>query len=341
LGSILDLLPCEGALFTGRAGALPLRSGGVLLVTPGFDRVVTSADEPADNAILAPDESLPVRRPGYLNTSPLVPRSSEWPSAGEGTIRSTFQALWKKRDKPDVYIRQDPYTGAMIRVAQALRNQLGAVALSYVIEVGETHDAEVAYQLLKAVQGMADAATMFDVPFLAGDLREDASIGLWPALTVFAHSDKPSNAAPQGAVVTLLGRMTDDLSGSLFVDGAEGFPPPIDLVIEGRVQEIARAFGGGMPLGRGGLLLTLARCCARAGLGAHLTLPDAWRSLTLPAMLFGEAQSRFLLFLPHDRVTELQAMAELLSIPVAVLGKTGGPTLTLDGIIDLEVRELK
>jgi phosphoribosylformylglycinamidine synthase subunit PurL len=346
LDSILDLLPHEGALFTGRSGALQLPDGRFLLVTPSSAELVEAAIEPPDNAIPAPDESLKVRRPRYMNAYPLaVPLPPRWERLGEGTLQAAFQTLWPRRDEPDQYVHQDPYTGGMIRVAQALRAELGAVALSYRLTVGNPTDPEIAYQLLKVLQGMADAASMFRLPFLAGELGIVPELGLWPLLEVFGHSGKPSPSRShcdgRGTVVALIGRMTNDLSGSLYLDSSETFPPPIDLVVEGRVLEVAGCFGGGMPLGRGGLLLTLARCCARARLGARVTLPEAWRSLTPAAVMFGEAQSRFLVFVPPSRMPELRAAAEPLGVPVEPLGELGGTELSLDGIINLDVRELQ
>ncbi|HVA26365.1 MAG TPA: AIR synthase-related protein, partial [Chloroflexota bacterium] len=216
-----------------------------------------------------------------------------------------------------------------------------AVALSYRLTVGEPSDPEVAYQLRTAVQGMADAATMFSLPVLAGELKTDPEIGLAPCLQVFAHPSGDSPDPRTGETVALVGRMTDDLSGSLYLGRSDTFPPPIDLIVEGRMLEIFRSFGVGVPLGRGGLLLTLARCCARAGLGVRVTLPEAWSSLTPAAILFGEAQSRFLLFLPPSRLPELQDMATPLAVRVEPLGELDGTELSLDGIINLDVRELQ
>jgi len=75
-------------------------------------------------------------------------------------------------------------------------------------------------------------------------------------------------------------------------------------------------------------------------LGIRVTLPEAWRSLSLAAVLFGEAQSRFLVFLPPNRISELLELAEPLAVPVETLGELSGPDLALDGIINLDVREL-
>ncbi|HEX6513508.1 MAG TPA: AIR synthase related protein [Chloroflexota bacterium] len=348
MGSILDALPREGALFAGGTGALRLPSGGFLLVKPGSaTRLATEPPEPSDNPIPAPDEDVPVHRPAYLDEAPLVPLPPQWDRLGEGT----FQRLWARRDQPDDYVRQDPYTGGAIRVAQAARAVVAAggepVALSYRLTFGDPRDPEAAYQLKQAVRGMADAAQMLGLPVLAGELRTDPATGLHPSVDVFAHTatgdmgrDRFQLALEPSRRIVLLGRMTNDLSGSLYLEQEEGFPPPIDLIVEGRVLELAREFGGGSPLARGGLLLTLARCCARAGVGARLSLPSAWANLAPAAVLFGEAQSRFLLSLPADALPRLREAAAELAVPAEPLGEAGGAELIVDGTIKLDVREL-
>ena len=349
MGSILDVLPREGALFAGRTGALPLPDGRVLLVSPGSAHVASAADEPRDNAIPAPDDSAPVRRPAYLDARPLFA-----PRPEEADPVETFQRLWPRRDESDDYVRQDPYTGGMIRVAQAARAGVAGgekpVALSFRLAVPlsprwDSLGEGPAYQLRQIVRGMADAATMLGLPVLAGQLHAGRL-----DLEAFAHTADaasfsstawPAPAPRTGDVAALVGRMADDVSGSLYLDAADSFPPAIDLVVEGRVLEIVQALGGGAPLGRGGLLLTLARCCAQARLGARLTLPRAWLSLSRAAVLFGEAQSRFLVFLPPSRIQELLDKAGSLAVPVEPLGELGGADLSLDGIINLDVRELQ
>jgi hypothetical protein len=340
LGSILDLLPREGAVFAGRTGAVPLPGGRFLLVEPGAARIVDAVAEPVDNQVPAPGADLRVRRPGYMSAyadilaPPAVPKDRS-PSAA-------FKRIWPRRDEPDRYVRNDPYTGGLIRVCQAVRRLVPAepLALSCHLQFGDPEDPEVAYQLEKAVQGIADAARMFRLPVVAGELTTGRGVGLHPCVAVHAHtSEQPAPAEP-GPAIAVVGRMTNDLSGSLLLGDVEGFPPPIDLVAESRALEVVRAIGGGLPIERGGLLIALARCCAQAQLGARLTLPPAWRDLSPEVVLFGEAQSRFLVALPEHRMPELRALAEPLNVPVEPIGAFGGAKLTVDGLIELDLADL-
>lgn len=344
MGSILDVLPREGALFAGLTGAIRLPDGRVLEVSPGSARLAPAAKEPPHNALPGPDDHVAVRRPAYLDAHPLF---TARPAAADPAV--AFSRLWPRRADSDDYVHRDPYTGSLIRVAQAVRAAVGQddapLALSFRLAAPPQTDPEAAYQLRQAVQGMADAARMLRLPVLAGDLREGPI-----SLEVFAHSAAPATFSSRDQVATrlragdlaaLVGRMTDDLGGSLYLAGEPGFPPPIDLIAESRVLEIVQAAGGGTPLGRGGLLLTLARCCAQARLGVRMTLPEGWRSLSPAAVCFGEAQSRFLVFLTSGRMPELLDLAEQLGVPIEPLGTLGGTDLSLDRVINLDVTELQ
>ncbi len=341
MGSILDALPHDGALFAGRTGAVPLPDGRCLLVTPESASVVDAAVEPPDNAIPAPDEALPTRRPAYLDAYPLF----GGPDLEGGC---SFADLWPRRDEPDGYVRRDPYTGGAIRVAQAFRAAasmgLAPAALSYQLRFGDPADPQAAYQLKAAIQGMADAAGMLQAPFVAGSLDLDPARGLDPDLEVRAWAPSPAASGEgwgEGTQVLVIGRMTNDLSGSLCLGDQPGFPPAIDLVAEGRVLEVVRAIGGGVPLARGGLLLALAQCCGRVQLGVRVSPPAAWQDLSTAAVYFGEAQSRFLVFLPPARVSALRELAGPLGVPVEELGTLGGRQLHIEGLINLKVEELR
>jgi len=338
LGSVLDVLPRDGALFVGRTGAVPLPDGRVLVVSPTEAHIVLAVEEPPDNAIPAPADGLRVQRPAWM---PFGISAAPVPEDAQ----QAFRRIWARRHEQDAYIGQEPYTGGLIRAAQALRQasarQEQPAALAFRLQTPDPGDPKAAYLLVKALEGLADAARMFRLPLVAGELTTAA---VDPELEVAAYTadaQRYSSAAEaepamlnKGEDVYLLGRTTADLSGSLYAGGQACFPPPIDLVVESRVQEIAAEIGHAMPLGRGGLLITLARCCVRAGTGARLAIP------TEPGWLFGEAQSRMLFFLPRERSDRLLALAAQLDIPIERLGTLGGVELIVEGAINLDVREL-
>jgi phosphoribosylformylglycinamidine synthase len=115
----------------------------------------------------------------------------------------------------------------------------------------------------------------------------------------------------------------------------------LDLVAEQRVLDFMRdtkaVLSAATPLARGGLLITLARCCARSGIGAEVWWPDDWRELAKVAGMFGEAQSRFLVALPQERWLAVVERARPLEVPMQELGAAGGVNLTIEGAFNLDL----
>jgi len=372
LASILDPLWApndQQVLFHGRVGALRLADGRSLVVEGAASRIDDSPAEPPDNSVAAPDRSLPVRRPAYLNAVPLF--APHVPDAEAGSWDDIAPELWASRLEPDSFVRQDPYTGGLLRVCQALRwaavADLDPLAVSFSLSYGDGGSPEAQYQLTRCVQGAADALAMAGLAAVSGEI-ECAEAGADPNLRIWLHGAAGSVSsageigsrreaqgarswfADSGSAIVHLGRATSDLSGSLYLERRgvqETLPPPIDLIAEGRVLEVVReARGLGLlqslrPVGRGGLLITLALCCAQLGLGAETAVPEAWSSIDPAAVLFGEAQSRFLVSVAPDDVPRLQQIAGAIGVPALTLGTTGGADLTVGSLIHIAGRVLK
>jgi phosphoribosylformylglycinamidine synthase len=278
-----------------------------------------------------PDESIPDRRPAYLNQAPLFGGPPAPPFSED-----LFWQLWARRDEPDRWITQEPYTAGLIRVAESLRRTRQPPALMARLSFPDVHaDPEAAYLLKRFVQGLADAAQMFGVSFDSVELVEGP-----PAGSVSGGGDVDITMTMRpGHVLAVIGRMTSDVSGSLAIGDTPSLPPPIDLIAELRAQEVAARSEQAIGVGRGGLLITLARCCTR-GLGARMVLPDSWQALPPVAALLGEAQSRFLAAVRPAEVPAMQAAAAALDVPFELIGTAGGDRLTVDGLIDIDLKEL-
>ena len=111
-----------------------------------------------------------------------------------------------------------------------------------------------------------------------------------------------------------------------------GPPPPVDLAAERRNGDLVRALIQERivrvchDVADGGLLVAVAEMALAGRIGAEVALPaDADPA----AWLFGEDQARYVLALADPQPVLRRAGAA--GVPAAVIGRTGGTTLTVRG----------
>lgn len=251
----------------------------------------------------------------------------------------------------------DPRTGAQIAVAEACRNLacVGAepLALTDGLNFGDPETETVQYQLTESVEGLRDAAQAFGIPVVSGNAslyNESAGQAIYPtpiigALGLLEDVSKHATVSfkKEADVIVLLGRRepwdsTESLAGSefnaVFHDDASG-TTKLDMDLERKVQKLClNAIRTGLissahDCSDGGLAVALAESAITGKTGATIShaLPERW-----DAALFGEGQSRIVVSLSTDRLTELQAMADELEVPMCEFGTVGGNTLTFSDI---------
>ena len=59
------------------------------------------------------------------------------------------------------------------------------------------------------------------------------------------------------------------------------------------------------------------------------------------AALFGETESRIIVSLPEDRLTQLEKICSDEGTPYAVLGRVGGSRLTFESSLDLDLSDIE
>ena len=255
----------------------------------------------------------------------------------------------------------DPRAGGAIAVAEAARNVVATgatpVAVTDCLNFGNPEKPEVAYQLEQAIIGLSEACRALGTPVVsgnaslynespAGQVLPTPAIGM---LGVFEDVERRLTIALHpGDRVLLLGATLAQDAATLA--GAEYFVqrhgrlagrPTIDLDLEVRVQRLVLdandrgLLSAAHDCSDGGLAVALAECCiaGRTGLdGGGLDL-----GTRLDAALFGEAQSRFLVAVPHAQAAaELLALAEAAAVPAVALGVAGGDRIRL-GPLDVSL----
>ena len=282
-------------------------------------------------------------------------------------IKGTRKGIALCTDGNGRYCYLDPYRGGVIAVAEACRNLSCAgaepIALTDCLNFGNPERPEIYYQLEWCVRGMAEACRVLGVPVVSGNVslyNETQGQAIYPTPVVGAlglledvelHST-PGFKGP-GDLVALLGvdevrGRAPELGGSEYLELVHGMVagrPSIDLQLEKRVQQLCRrAIQEGVVTAThdcsdGGLAVALMEACIAGGVGfqGNFRVRGRW-----DAALFGEAQSRIIVSLPPEGLSDLATLASGFDVPLTRLGTVlAVPRFAIDGLIDLPLEVLE
>jgi phosphoribosylformylglycinamidine synthase len=286
--------------------------------------------------------------------------------AGVVRVKGTRKALAMSLDGNGRYCWLDPFEGARLAVAEAARNVACAgatpIGATNCLNFGNPERPEIMGQLVRAIEGIADACGALAVPITGGNVslyNETDGRGIFPTpilgvvgLIEEAERTLLSWFAAEGDFVYLLGATREDLGGSEFLETVHGKvagrPPRLDLDAEKRLQALL-AEGAARDILRsahdpsdGGVAVALAECCFRQGEpgpGGRFDLPAGLRP---DVLLFSETPSRAVVTTTDElRIAEL---ARRHGVPWARLGMVGGDRLVLAAggqtLVDLPVSAL-
>ena len=275
-------------------------------------------------------------------------------------IKGTSRGIAVATDGNGRYCYLDPFVGGLIAVAEACRNVActGAepIALTDCLNFGDPERPEVYFQLEEAIKGIAQASRALEAPVISGNVslyNETHGESVYPTPVIGAlglledvgrHATISFKRADE--VVVLLGdsQVLGDaaaLSGSEYLDVVHDLVagrPAIDLDLESLVQKGCRRLieegvvSSAHDCSDGGLAVTLAECAIAGGLGfqGEFAVEGRW-----DAALFGEQQSRIVVSVDPGRLAELDRTCADLGLPWAVLGRTGGDSITIGPLIDV------
>ena len=260
------------------------------------------------------------------------------------------------------FVALDPYAGAQLALAEAYRNVAtsGAVPLAVTncLNFGSPEDPHVMWQFQEAVRGLADGCEQLGIPVTGGNVSFYNQTGEWailptPVVGVLGVIDDVARRVPPGLsrdgdTVVLLGQTTDELGGSEWAHVVHGHlgghPPTVDLAAEQRLARLLAAVAadglltGSHDLSDGGLAQALVESCLVGGRGAVVDLAP---SLDPFVTLFSESAGRVLVTVAPDRAGELASRAAAARVPTRTLGVTGGAALSVAGIPELPLTELR
>lgn len=233
-------------------------------------------------------------------------------------VEGTDKAIASTIDGEGRYVFNNPYEGGKIVVAEAYRNliSVGAtpLAMTDCLNYGSPEKKEIYQQLADSTKGMAEACEVLSTPVVSGNVslyNETRETSIFPTPVVgmvgliddisYLNHFNPS----VGDTLYVVGDTNDDFGGSqiekLLYGQVNHEFESIDLSQEVRKGEsIKQAIREGVAshvqtVGKGGLLLTLARISAHYQLGLQAKL-----SVT-NAQLFSETQGRYIVIVKNGQ----------------------------------------
>ena len=280
-------------------------------------------------------------------------------------IKGTLGGIALATDGNGRYCYLNPNAGGSIAVAEACRNLVctGAepVALTDCLNFANPERAEIYYQLEECVKGIASASKALSAPVVSGNVslyNEARGEGIYPTPVIGAmgliedvtHVPEVGFKGP-GDLVILLGVSevrgdASTLSGSEYLELVHGLVagmPTIDLELETAVQQVCRELiragvvKSAHDCSDGGLAVALAECCINGGIGIQgdPTVTGRW-----DAALFGEHQSRIIVSVAPTRIDDLKSACHAAGVPWTSLGRTGGDSMRVGGLIDIALAEI-
>jgi phosphoribosylformylglycinamidine synthase subunit PurL len=239
----------------------------------------------------------------------------------------------------------DPYAGTVEAVLECAQNLacVGAepLGLTNCLNFGNPEKPAPAWQLDRAVSGLADACEALGVPVVGGNVslyNEGPEGPIYPTPVVGMVGELPDPActcgsafARDGDTIALLGPFAPALAGSelakLRGELDMGLPQPDVVAVAAACATVRDAVRNGKvasahDVSDGGLACALAESAIAARLGCRVDLsPLLGRGLSPEEALFGEGSGGFVL---SGNRGSLEALGAL------VIGEVGGKTVEVD-----------
>ncbi|MCF8244401.1 MAG: phosphoribosylformylglycinamidine synthase subunit PurL [Saprospiraceae bacterium] len=270
-------------------------------------------------------------------------------------IKGSKKSLVVTVDCNPAYVQADPYTGAMIAVAEAARNITCTggvpVAITNCLNFGNPYNPEVYYQFVHAIKGMGEACRKFNTPVTGGNVSfynqsevdgKTAPVFPTPTIGMLGILEDPLhqttlNFKEEGDVIYMLGNIMNDLGSSEYlrnVLGVKNSPAPyFDLHEEFELQQLIRNLilknwlNSAHDVSDGGLFTNLMESAITSGLGFNIETVETFRK---DCFLFGESQSRVVISLPADKEDELQNFLINNNLSFTKLGEVFGTEVVID-----------
>ncbi|CEF19249.1 Phosphoribosylformylglycinamidine synthase 2 [Staphylococcus xylosus] len=238
-------------------------------------------------------------------------------------VEGTNKAIASTIDGEARYVFNNPYEGGKMVVAEAYRNliSVGAtpLAMTDCLNYGSPEKKEIYQQLADSTKGMSEACEVLNTPVVSGNVslyNETRETSIFPTPVVgmvglIEDIDYLNDFQPSaGDTLYVVGDTKDDFGGSqvekLLYKKVNHEFEAIDLSNEVQKGEsIKQVIRNGVAshvqtVGKGGLLLTLARMSTHYQLGLNVQLN------VTNAQLFSETQGRYIVAVKEGQTLEIE-----------------------------------
>jgi phosphoribosylformylglycinamidine synthase subunit PurL len=247
----------------------------------------------------------------------------------------------------------DPYRGAIEAVLECAQNLacVGAepLGLTNCLNFGNPEKPGVAWQLDRAVQGLADVCTELGIPVVGGNvsLYNETDAGpIYPTPVIGLVGELPDPeraggiALRDGDAIALAGPFAPSLAGSELAKlrgelgaGLPGVEVAEQATALGFVRDAVRSgeVTAAHDVSEGGVACALAEMAIAGGIGASCDLDGLVeaRGSSGETAAFGEGPGGFLLAAPPAVIERLAAAAEGAGVDLWPIGPAGGDTVAL------------
>jgi phosphoribosylformylglycinamidine synthase len=293
--------------------------------------------------------------------------STKFPSdAGIVELGTNNKALLATVDSNPAYFSSDPYNGARISVAEAMRNIVCGggtpLAITDCLNFGNPYD-QVAYaDFVDAVKGLADACKFFDMPVVSGNVSfynqrsvDGHIIPVVPTpvigvLGIIKDVEKHTTLSfkHKGDMIFLVGRSRNDINGSEYLRAVHGIekslPPYFNPEEEKKLFSVLgdmvdhRLARSVHDVSNGGLFFALLESAVPMEFGFDITTDAEVRR---DAFLFGEAQGRVIVSVSPEKQDEFVDFMVDKGMPFSILGHVTKGEIRVDDESFGYVDELK
>ncbi len=279
-------------------------------------------------------------------------------------IKGTKRGLVAKTDCNGRYVYLNPRRGGQIAVVESARNVVCSggqpLAITNCLNFGNPYKPEVYWTFKEALAGMGDACKALNTPVTGGNVsfyNENPNAAIFPSPIIGMlgliedvenHTTTPS-LKNEGDIILYIGADRKGLGATEYLKVIHGLTtgdsPELDIEFEVKLQQaLLSAIKAGFvtaahDISDGGLAITLAEMAIHGGLGATVNVESL--SGSKHEVLFSEAQSGVVITVSKENLETINSHFKGAGIPITNLGQVKGETLSLEGIGELNVADMK